>query len=432
MGPSERPNRMSRRDNKRSRRGREIQAMGLSGAERKDMVRRRAQGRDVAIGAQEAGREVESVESGESIVSNVGRSSITLLDPASQTTTLVDLSTSELPRSDQFAVGDWAHLQYDGDTVRNVLRAERRTSLVRFRTDPSRRGGGEEHVLAANVDAVVIVGPQSGVKPRLIDRYIILAEYGGVEPIICVNKIDRWENPSEEIAKLESVLRPYKDLDVTVMFVSALRGDNMHLLRSALDGRTTVFSGLSGVGKSSLVNSLYGREVLATGATRASDDRGRHTTASSSVLFLGSNTYVIDTPGIRQLENLQRDNPVLLRNYFREIRELQIECRFNDCIHIPEPDCAVKRKALKALDVYGSEVSTCPVLSYQRYESYLRLADPEGSIRRAAEERALTDGAPSEPFPWVVAGNSTLKLAKLFHVGIDSRTSPRRGDALGS
>lgn len=435
MSPSERPNRLSRRENKRSRRAREIQAMGLSGSERKEMVRQRARGQDSAIGMHEVDGESESVERGEWIVSNISRSNITLLDPADNTTTVVDLSGSGLPKSDQFAVGDWVHLQYDGDAVRNVLRAERRTSLVRFRADPSRRQGGREQVLAANVDVVVIVCPESSVKPRLIDRYIILAEYGGVEPMICINKIDRWDNPNEEIAKLQPILYPYKDLGVAIMFVSALRGDNMHLLRSALDGRTAVFSGLSGVGKSSLVNTLYGREVLATGDTRSSDDRGRHTTTSSSVVSLGSNTYVIDTPGIRQLENLQKDKPVLLRNYFREIRELQVGCRFSDCIHIPEPGCAVKPEVLKALAWSEGGDTTRPVLSYQRYESYLRLADPDASIRRAAEERALAGDAPLEPFPWVVAGNSTLRSGELPSVektGRNPRPSPRHDGSFGS
>jgi ribosome small subunit-dependent GTPase A len=435
MASRERPNRLSRRENKRSRRAREIQAMGLSSSERKDMVRQRARGQSGAAGVNEVDGETKSIEAGEWIVSNISRSSITLLDPADNTTTVVDLSAPELPKSDQFAVGDWVHVQYDGETIQNVLRAERRTSLVRFRVDPSRRRGGTEQVLAANVDVVVIVCPESGVKPRLIDRYIVLAEYGGVEPMICINKIDRWDDPNEEIAKLQSVLHPYNDLDVTIIFVSALRGDNMHLLRSALDGRTAVFSGLSGVGKSSLVNSLYGREVLPTGSTRSSDDRGRHTTTSSSVVSLGSNTYVIDTPGIRQLENLQRDKPVQLRNYFREIRELQTGCRFNDCIHIPEPGCAVKPEVLKALGFYQIEDDSHPLLSYQRYESYLRLADPESSIRRAAEERALADGAPVEPFPWVVAGDSTLKPGESHSIergGHNPRRPVRHGDSSDS
>src|ERR1017187_947925 len=132
MSPSERPNKLSRRENKRSRRAREIQAMGLSGSERKEMVRQRARGRSGAMSVRETDDQTESVDSGEWIVSNIGRSNITLLDPADDTTTLVDLSASDLPKSDLFAVGDWVHLDYDGETIVNVLRAERRTSLVRF------------------------------------------------------------------------------------------------------------------------------------------------------------------------------------------------------------------------------------------------------------------------------------------------------------
>ncbi len=401
-GPDRQRGAKSGKKNVRAKRFGELRALGYRGKDLEEANRLAAKGRPLAPANDPLVS--ERAESTSLVVSSVERSRISVYDLTTQRTEHVALELPGLPRSDQFAVGDTIGLEREGSAVVGIFRGPRRSVLSRFRADTSLSGGGAEHVLAANVDAVVIVVPASGIKPRLIDRYFMMAEAGGLSPIICVNKIDRWEDPILAMCKASEALRPYAELGASVVYVSALTRANMHLLRDALVGKSAVFSGLSGVGKSMLVNCLFGSELLATGEVRESDDRGRHTTTSSSLIDVGEGTLLIDTPGIRQLMTMQGNSPRELAWYFPEIRELQPSCQFADCIHIPEPNCAVKDAALA--DLAGVDVSR---LSYARYESYLRMADPEETRRHRAEERDDSGSLSRALLPWVVRRQTTGK-----------------------
>jgi ribosome biogenesis GTPase / thiamine phosphate phosphatase len=223
----------------------------------------------------------------------------------------------------------------------------------------SRKTRGRKQVLVANVDQVLIVASavDPPLKPSLIDRYLISATAGGLKPIVCINKSDL-----ADLADLQPIVGTYAQLGYDVVTTSATTGMGLARLRRLCDGRETVLAGQSGVGKSSLINALDPALHLRTHEVAIESRKGKHTTTSASLLQLATGGWVVDTPGIRQME-LWDVLPEQIEGYFIEFHPYVRECRYPDCSHRHETQCGVKRAVSRSL------------ISMQRYESYTRLRE---------------------------------------------------------
>lgn len=257
----------------------------------------------------------------------------------------------------RLAVGDRVAFSSPGGQARVEAILERRTCLAR----PDPGNSNDEMIIAANIDLAVIVAAAADppLRPGLIDRILLGLSRGGVDPAICVNKIDLVHN--RERQELETILVPYRELGIPVFTSSATRCSGLTELRRHLAGRTCVFVGHSGVGKSSILNALDPRGARTTGDVRA-DGKGRHTTTWSSLRDLGEATRVIDTPGIRAF-GLERLDPAEVRDGFSDFAPFSGGCRYADCPHVRESECGVRDAADRG------------DLPRARYESYLRILE---------------------------------------------------------
>ncbi len=233
--------------------------------------------------------------------------------------------------------GDWVALSAapgGGHEVTAVL--PRRTSLVRGGVARTSRGGlsgdSSGHVLAANVDTVLVVEPAAPANLGRIERMLTLAWQSGARPCVVITKIDLAEYPSNLLKEVASAAP-----GVDVQAVSALTGEGMDVLHTLAAG-TSVLIGISGAGKSTLVNALAGEEVMRTQEIRTADGRGRHTTTHRE-LIVTPGGLIIDTPGVRRIGLYDADEG--LAQAFVDLEEFAENCRFSDCAHRTEPDCAV-------------------------------------------------------------------------------------------
>ena len=277
-------------------------------------------------------------------------------------------------------------------TVRRVLRTrltgERHPVTVgdhvRFRIDPQaegvvregvievveprhgvlrRRVGKRTHTIAANVDQAIIVSSadEPPPKPHLIDRYIVAAHAGDIIPVICMNKIDL-----DSDGEARAVLDRYVPLGYPCLCCSATTGEGVDGLRSLLKDKASVIAGQSGVGKSSLLNAVQPGLRLKTAHVSETVGKGRHTTTTASMIRLDTGGYVVDTPGVRSFD-LSTVSRGELEALFIEFVEHIPNCKFPDCTHTHEGNCAVKR-ALEAGAIHPG-----------RYESYVRLFEEPAS-----------------------------------------------------
>lgn len=247
--------------------------------------------------------------------------------------------------------GDWVLFQTIDEQLGVIERVEPRRSTL------SRGSKRHEHIIVSNVDQVVIVASaaEPHLKPSLIDRFIISAAKGDAAAIVCVNKSDLIDQTA-----IQPILGLYGRLGYQTVLTSAATGAGMPLLRELLKDRQTVFSGQSGVGKSSLLNAIQPGLALETSHVSTGSQKGRHTTRRAQLLPLDSGGWVVDTPGIRQLE-LWDVIPEEVEGFFVEFHPFVAFCRFPDCSHTHESECCVKRAVQSGM------------VSLTRYESYLRI-----------------------------------------------------------
>ena len=261
------------------------------------------------------------------------------------------------------AVGDYVNVQGDNgqwtmDNGQNTLWItdveERRNYIIRRSTNLSK----ESHILAANIDqvALIVTVNHPVTSTTFIDRFLATCEAYRVRALIIFNKVDLLtEQELEHLAELREL---YESIGYKTVELSAI-SLQPSVIMPLLEGQTTLLSGNSGVGKSTLLNALFGREMTRTGKISDAHDKGMHTTTFSEMYFL-DNGRIIDTPGIKGFGTIDFEKEEV-SHYFREIFETGRECRFGNCTHTHEPGCAVQEALIK-----GS-------IAISRYESYLSL-----------------------------------------------------------
>jgi ribosome biogenesis GTPase len=276
-------------------------------------------------------------------------------------------SSSDLPK-----VGDWV--------VMTVFEQEEKAVILDIlprKTTFSRKAAGKqvnEQIIAANIDLIFIVQSlDANYNLRRLERYLVMAYESGAKPVVILNKADLCLDVA---AKENAVTKIARHVPVIVM--SAIDNCNLEKLQPFLiTGATIAFTGSSGVGKSTIINKLSGKDIQITGDVRETDSKGRHTTTRRELILLNNNVVLIDTPGMREIHVWNADEGI--EDTFADIIHLASQCRFSNCSHTNETKCVV----IEALRNNS--------ISQEHYNNFLKLQKEVAYIRRLEDKRTYLD-----------------------------------------
>ena len=262
------------------------------------------------------------------------------------------------------AVGDRVHFEVEtigDDTIGIIHKIENRKNyIIRKSVNLSK----QTHIIAANLDQVFLLVTLNNppTYPVFIDRFLITAEAYEIPAVLLFNKVDTYT--PEETDEIKFLAALYRNIGYTCIGISAVTGKNVDTVKEMMIGKTSMFSGHSGVGKSTLVNAIEPTLDIKTKKISEQHLQGQHTTTFAEMFDLSFNARIIDTPGIKGFGIVDMEKEEI-GNYFPEFFKLKQGCKFNNCIHIDEPKCAVK-DALETGDI-----------AWSRYQSYLQMVKGE-------------------------------------------------------
>jgi len=274
--------------------------------------------------------------------------------------------------SDLPAVGDWVAIEEGNENQPHVIRAQLPRRTVFSRKMPG--NSSQAQVIGANIDVVTVVTDAgSDYNLRRMERYFTLISRSGAKAVVLLNKSDLFtkEEMKDAAEKIQS-LSP----DATVHITSALKGEGLKVIKSHLaPGITMCIVGSSGVGKSTLVNQLYGEDWQWVSEVNETTGKGRHTTTCRELVPLDSGGMLIDNPGMREIQMWMDEN--ILRSSFEDIARLTDECKFSDCSHVKDAGCAIRNAVEQG------------TLDPARYESFLNLENEIEALRKRAKKRQM-------------------------------------------
>jgi ribosome biogenesis GTPase / thiamine phosphate phosphatase len=267
-----------------------------------------------------------------------------------------------IKHTNPIAVGDVVDFELEDGREEGMIHKihERKNYIIRKASNLSK----QTHIIASNLDQAIVVASlvQPATSLGFIDRFLATAEAYHVPAIIVFNKSDLYNETMQSV--LDDIMQLYQKIGYKVVLSSATEQTNIEALRILLKDKTTLVMGHSGVGKSTLLNAIEPELFLKTGIISSYSNKGKHTTTFAEMFELSFGGNIIDTPGIKELGVVDFDKR-LVSHYFREMRALIGQCKFNDCQHVNEPGCAV----LKAVEAGEIRI--------ERYGSYLSVLNNE-------------------------------------------------------